>query len=415
MLKKTLFIIFLLSLSVLMMGQSIVKVREILENPLYYKDRTITVVGVVTQYFEGDEFIPRHYLFRDASGEIKIYTARRWPPIGNRYSVIGTVIIDPKRNEVGIVEQSITEIEKSYKVEDILKNPQEYNNEVVTIKGFVTQLVPGTAKNTAFYLLRDDWGGVLKIRTSKDLPKINEKYIVTGPIGIDLSVTPNEVYLSEEIRKLESEIGTVPTGAPVISEEKPTIAMPTKKWWQRTSSLLLLGLIVIGLAIVITFFFAFARKREEPETIFEVEKGKALEKEEIRIPEPEQVLEGDTVKMAMPPAGTLKMLPGRLIVLQGDTKVKEIRFYKTKAEDENEITFGRAAGKPYSHIQLKEMTVSAKQAKIIYAGKKFTLINYSKTNPTRVNDIEIEENGMIELKDGDKIQMGEVIFEFRTH
>jgi hypothetical protein len=137
----------------------------------------------------------------------------------------------------------------------------------------------------------------------------------------------------------------------------------------------------------------------------EIEKGE--------IPEPEEVLEGETVKIAVPPPGTLKILPGKFVVLEGDEKIKEIRFFKEKSSLETEITFGRAAGPNYSHIQFKPMSVSAKHAKLIYAGNKFTLINYSNTNPTRVNGIDLPENGSIELDEGDKIEMGEMVFEFK--
>jgi predicted component of type VI protein secretion system len=61
------------------------------------------------------------------------------------------------------------------------------------------------------------------------------------------------------------------------------------------------------------------------------------------------------------------------------------------------------------------MTVSAKQAKLIYASGKFTLINYSGTNPTKVNDSELEINGSVDLADGDRIEMGEIVFEFKSH
>lgn len=170
---------------------------------------------------------------------------------------------------------------------------------------------------------------------------------------------------------------------------------------------LIVAIILVFILLVVILLSVMRRRELAPETGLD-------EEAKVAIPKPEAVVEGSTIKMAVPPEGTLKLLPGRFIVLSGDDKIREIRFYKTKAQEECEVTFGRASGKPYSHIQLKPMTVSAKHAKLVYAGGKFTLINYSRTNPTKVNGVELPENGSVELKEGDRIEMGEMLFEFEA-
>lgn len=122
---------------------------------------------------------------------------------------------------------------------------------------------------------------------------------------------------------------------------------------------------------------------------------------------PPTVVEGSTIKFHAPPPGTLKVLPGRFEVV-GDPSVKEIRIFKTKADVEPEVTLGRASGPPYSHIQLKPQTVSSKQCKLMYSNGMYTLINYSSTNPTRVNGEALGSGDSRRLNDGDKIEMGEV-------
>jgi|GEM_PF-4115523 len=122
---------------------------------------------------------------------------------------------------------------------------------------------------------------------------------------------------------------------------------------------------------------------------------------------PPTVVEGSTIKFHAPPPGTLKVLPGRFEVV-GDPSIKEIRIFKTKADVEPEVTLGRASGPPYSHIQLKPQTVSAKQCKLMYSNGMYTLINYSSTNPTRINGEALGAGDSRRLNDGDKIEMGEV-------
>ncbi len=122
---------------------------------------------------------------------------------------------------------------------------------------------------------------------------------------------------------------------------------------------------------------------------------------------PPTVVEGSTIKFHAPPPGTLKVLPGRFEVV-GDPSVKEIRVFKTKDDVETDVTLGRAAGPPYSHIQLKPQTVSAKQCKLMYSNGTYTIINYSSTNPTRVNGEALGTGDSRRLNDGDKIEMGEV-------
>lgn len=404
--KKLIFpiLFFLLAGSIFLSAQEVVKVADIRANIQTYQNAVVRIEGRATQFLEGE---PRHYLFKDdQEGVIKVRTEKPWPILKIRYAVTGPIVVI--NDEPILIEKTRIQREELYRIEDILRNPQDYVNEVVTIVGFATQFVEGTARTTSFYLLKDDWGGIIKVRTSRPKPDIGVRYSVSGPIGIDTTTTPEEAYLSEEKRIRERILLTE-----AATSTKPVVITTTKVWWKKPIYWLIgaISLVTISLIVVL---ITVVRRKEAPETIAEFEKPKEEEKEEVKIPEPEEVLEGDTIKMAMPPSGTLKMLPGRLTVLAGDDKIKEIRFFKTKAEEESEITFGRASGKPYTHIQLKPQSVSAKQAKIIYAGRKFTLINYSKTNPTHVNDVELEENGMMELNDGDKIQMGEVILEFHS-
>jgi FHA domain len=113
--------------------------------------------------------------------------------------------------------------------------------------------------------------------------------------------------------------------------------------------------------------------------------------------------------------GTLQFLPGKLEIVEGRNIGQELRFVRTPGPDGQSITFGRNEGPPYRHVQLEEHTVSRMHAKMSLEGKTWTLTNLSKTNPAVVNGLPLgEETPSVVLRDGDRIEMGEVIFRFRS-
>lgn len=287
-------------------------------------------------------------------------------------------------------------IAQDLRIRQVLDNPGEYKDEVVAFVGTATEYIEGDATTTSFYLLKDDWGGIIKVRTSQAKPEVGIRYEVKGVVGLD--PVEGDVYLSEESRRQLSVIPPAP-------KEDP--------WYKKNIIYILGGAIVIVLIILALLVKSVLNKKPALDDAPGQEEQENIGNDKAALSTAEMI-EGKTVKIAVPPAGTLKLLPGRFIVTSGDDAVKEIRFYKLKAQDENEITFGRAAGNAFNHVQLKSMTVSAKHAKVIYAGNKYTVINYSGTNPAKINGKELAINGSQELKDGDRLELGEVVFEFRA-
>jgi hypothetical protein len=139
-------------------------------------------------------------------------------------------------------------------------------------------------------------------------------------------------------------------------------------------------------------------------------------------------VDGASVRYWRPADGTLQFLPGRLEVISGRDAGHEIRFVRTPGPDGNRITFGRADGLPYRHIQLREPTVSRSHARMTLeagigsadargaAQPGWRLENLSATNPVVVNGRALASDGGngsgVALRDGDRIEMGEVVFRF---
>ncbi len=129
-------------------------------------------------------------------------------------------------------------------------------------------------------------------------------------------------------------------------------------------------------------------------------------------PSPAGWTDGGVVHAGQPPAGVLDVLPGRFLVDEGDHET-EIRIFRTAPGERVETTIGRDPGPPYRHIQLLPASVSGKHAKLVFDKRSYSLINYARTNPTKVNGEEIEENASRRLVDSDRIEIGEVVMTYR--
>ncbi len=113
-----------------------------------------------------------------------------------------------------------------------------------------------------------------------------------------------------------------------------------------------------------------------------------------------------------PSQGTLQILPGRLEVASGMAKQKEIRFVRVPGKAE--VTFGRYAGEPNSHIQIDSPTVSRKHASMRFHLNRWHITNLSSTNPVIVNGEQLPADEERPLSDGDQVEMGEVVFRFHA-
>jgi pSer/pThr/pTyr-binding forkhead associated (FHA) protein len=78
------------------------------------------------------------------------------------------------------------------------------------------------------------------------------------------------------------------------------------------------------------------------------------------------------------------------------------------------VTFGRSEGELYRHIQLRDQTVSRQHARLRLADTRWHLLNLSQTNPVVHNGRVLSGGEEQPLEDGDRIEMGEVLFTFRS-
>jgi hypothetical protein len=123
----------------------------------------------------------------------------------------------------------------------------------------------------------------------------------------------------------------------------------------------------------------------------------------------------ETVRFQRPNDDLVQLLPGHLEVLAGDPRQQEIRFVRVQGQ-QPQLILGRNPGRSPQHIALNSSTVSRQHARLAFSGGKWAVANLSKTNPVVVNDEELTTlDGERTLRDGDRIELGEVVLRFHAH
>ncbi|MCC6244394.1 MAG: FHA domain-containing protein [Gemmatimonadaceae bacterium] len=128
---------------------------------------------------------------------------------------------------------------------------------------------------------------------------------------------------------------------------------------------------------------------------------------------PGTMIEGELLRFSVPAEGTLQFLPGRFQIAAGLDSGREIRFVHVPGPDGTVVTFGRSEGALYRHIQLRDQTVSRSHARMRLLEGQWLLLNLSQTNPVVHNGRVLASGEEQLLTDGDRIEMGEVLFTFR--
>ncbi len=122
----------------------------------------------------------------------------------------------------------------------------------------------------------------------------------------------------------------------------------------------------------------------------------------------------ETVRFRRPGEDPVQILPGRLEVVSGEAKHREIRFVRSPGEPA-ELILGREPGQSPQAIALHSDTVSRQHARFAFSEGRWSVTNLSRTNPVVVNDERMADNAIERpLADGDRLELGEVVLRFRA-
>jgi hypothetical protein len=340
-------------------------------------------------------YLSMNKLFQEVKKTYNKYLTNNFNRLGFHYLLIAAIFV---QFSLTGYSQTLTEIN------DIVNNPGRFNNEFVTIQGIVTQYTPGSAQTTAYYLLKGDYGGLIKVNTNAQQPETNNKYEVSGTIVIDQ--LNREAYVIEQQRR---EIIIFPPPPP-----------PSRDY---TTLILIIGAVV--LLLVITGFVIVQKRKPVPAPYpsggFSTMPGGSKFAPPPVDPVTRRITNNDndfqTIKISMDAAPkTMKLLPGFLEITAGADKGKKFSISGYPTPNGSIISIGRetvTGDRKYAHIQLKEQTVSRQQAEIIATGSNLEVKNLSSTNLTQLNGIEIQPGQKLNLEPDSIIKVGEVEFAYR--
>ncbi len=340
---------------------------------------------------------------------------------------------------------------------------------VARIEGQVVRLIQTPYRTENYYFLRDDSGRTIKISTTLQLPRNEELLVVEGIV--DFVHSPDrELILREKERFVPPPKVIEQSG----HEENPLFTSEDLSQQQTLEAVgavdpLIFILVAAGITLLLlgaaagAFLYIKSRKKPgEPELAAAVPGAHTVESEEMEVkkadeeglfveaeadtgesplaeaeeeaaeaseepPEDQDIEEeepvvaddrdkiaGELVKVFYPLPGKELSLPGRMEIVGGENELRELYFRLPKDETHKVFTFGNKKSTDFGHFHINHDSVAENQAKLVYSGGQFELINYSLENATRVNSIELEDGGKIILDPGDLIEMGVLEMVFHT-
>lgn len=298
------------------------------------------------------------------------------------------------------------------RVEELRANPRAHVNEIRSVTGVVERLVSREGSSTPAYYLEDDFGHQLLVIPMDPPPARGARVSVTGVVTIDPAGDP--VLTLFDPSDAGDATPEPPPASPSIGPAPPTprpAAQTTVESRWRTP--LMVGGVALGLVLLVGWGYNRGRAGAPPPLVTAPITGH----QDVDFatsalwPKSEQEFDGRTLRFSRPDP-TVQLLPGRLEVIGGGDAGEEIRFMAVDGETV-EMMFGRSPGSGPGNVQLKQKTVSRTHAVIRHRHGEWLLENLSMTNPTVLNEEVLGAKERL-LTDGDRIEMGEVTFRFRT-
>lgn len=343
---------------------------------------------------------------------------------------------------------------ETLKFDEIISNSESYVNNIISVDGIVDRHLESNT-TAGFYLLRDDFGKFLRVRTIGELPSVNERINVYGlftreipnsisanflqryyldvrneaqqqtnrsflvqmtsnPSGSEVTIngqvigeTPLQTKLNNGSHNVEITSSMFEPLRDVIVVNNADVSRDYEL--NRSSSYYtIITLVGLGLVALMLFFLQTNKTESMSSSMTEAPPKKPLRSESSEIAQKK--------KNENTPSRTVKVLSQHFTVEDGLADVKKIQLYQNPEKKDSEYTIGREANGNHYHIQIDSGAVSRKQAKLIVMRDMTILVNYASkdANPTTVNDRELMQNESCNLHDGDRVQMGDVVLTYHV-
>jgi len=337
-------------------------------------------------------------------------------------------------------------------------------NEAVSVIGFVDAERRVTSRSFKGYYLKDRFGAQILVRTLNPLPEMLTRLVVTGVLLEDLGPVPPEKYIVETGRVLQPDItkqpevrtevstGTIMKDTEVVGETAAArlAQMDRGKAGQAMASIqnqpqaesgfpwqlaIAVGALLLFAIAVVAVIGGSRRKpaaventaswKSQPAAVENtaswksqpaaVENTASWKPEPAAVPTPPPDVEQFKTMRVFK---TTRIIPVSLEVLQGDVVVERIPLYDQNGEGVVEL--GRDVPGATQGVRIKDPsnTLSRNQARISIDRAtrvvRVTNLAPSTSNSTVVNGQSLREQESIEVKTGDRIQMGAVVVRIVT-
>lgn len=303
---------------------------------------------------------------------------------------------------------SHVEGQDAVRIEEIRADLESHLSEIRSIEGVVDRLVSRDGEAPPAFYVEDDFGHQLLVLPLEETPARGDRVRATGVVSLDPAGDPVlTVFDADGVVAAEADPDEPAPQAlqpPVVREDR---GLPT--------TLLVGGLLVI-VAVLVVFAFRRGQSAAAPDIIQGPSSPPEKRKDDVDFatsalwPDAGEEFDGRTLRFIRPDP-TVRLMPAKLEVIGGGDTGEEIRFVAVAGEDLS-MMFGRAPGEGPTTVRLKQKTVSRTHAVIRHRHGEWLIENLSLTNPTVLNG---ETLGVKErlLTEGDRIEMGEVVFRFR--
>lgn len=270
---------------------------------------------------------------------------------------------------------------------DILKNPEDWVNKIVIIRGEVIDVqAPSSVAERGYYVLMDSSDKKIKI-VSETLPAPGQEMMVIGIVTLDPVDQVPFVRESSASPSPSSPPGETATGD------------------GNSSNILIYILVVIIVVIVFAILYiAFLKPRVETR-----QAGIARPENRQNLPDAPAVEEKGTQQVSMT---EVERAVGGLQTKQVPSLLAELKVLSgAKVGKSFPLGFNSVLGRVRGDIILEDASVSKEHAKITFLGDKYALENLSKTNPVILNGDKVQAQK--ELKDDDEIICGLIKLKFK--
>lgn len=290
-------------------------------------------------------------------------------------------------------------------IQQIQTDPYSFLRDTVKLKGKVLRYNLEKTKTSKCYIFQDDYSDTIKVFTIESLPIVDQRYEITGMVTIvDVEGDKKEVNIFENER---NPIGKIDDSITIDTNKTP----PGAKTGGLVNVFFGIAAFLLVVIAVLSIFLIFNRNSKGPTSMsLSADSGGYSDPDPGTAPieSSSEVIENSILKMLYNSEKTMEMIPGRFEFIKSNDICNNIRFLKEITKKETEFLFGRKPRTDQDYIQLKSLTVSERQAKLHWANEKFMLINYSTTNPTKINGKRLAKDESASLEYGDTIEMGDV-------